>query len=402
MEGVHVSPRPALGIGEYGSMHTTNTDGTWTARARFRGLDGKVRQVSATGTTRTKAESALRAKLAVRKQGSSELNSETLIRDLAEQWYQQRRHDGLKYRTLDGIRVSLDRHIIPKLGGLRIREATTARLDAFIQAVVAGNGPGPGRKARSNLSGMFKLAIRYDAAAANPALGTLRPKVARGVVHAMDLQDFLRFRAHAELAVRPESHQSRIERSGGDPRRRGGLNKSHTIVDIIDFLIGTGCRSSEVLGVCWDDVHLDDAVPWVRIHRQVQRQRGVGLVLVPTKEDDVRLLALPAFTVAMLRRRQESEPANKWGAVFTNIRGNLVDSVNMRTVWHSIFDGTEWDWVTPKTLRKTVATIVAAEQGSELAAKQLGHASDAVTKLHYIEASRTPLDQRLSLEGFGV
>lgn len=397
-----MSPRPSLGIGQYGRMKTTKTDGVWTARVRFRDLDGAVRQVSATGTTASKAESALRDRLAVRKQGSTELNSETLVQDLAEQWFIQRQRDGLKYRTLEGIRASLDQHIIPALGNLRIREATTSRLDMFIQALAVSNGPGTGRKARSNLSGMFKLAIRYDAATANPALGTLHPKVSLGEVHAMTLPDFLRFRAHAEQAVQPETAQSRIERSGGDPRRRGGLNRSHTIVDVIDFLIGTGCRAAEVLGVCWEDVHLDDPVPWVRIHRQVQRQKGKGLTLVPTKEDDVRMLALPGFAANMLRRRLAGEPPNEWGVVFTNVRGNLIDPVNMRRVWHSIFDGTEWEWVTPKTLRKTVATIVAAEQGSELAAKQLGHASDTVTKMHYIEQSRKPLDQRLSLDGFGA
>lgn len=397
-----MSPRPQLGIGEYGSLHSTEKDGVWTARARFRGVDGVVRQVSATGPTRPKAEAAFRKRIKTQKAGSVELNSESSIRDLAETWYAQRQQENLKYLTLYAIRAALDNHIIPSIGGLRVREATTARLDRLIQSIVTTNGPGPARKTRSALSGMFALAIRYDAVTANPALGTLLPRLGKSEVHAMTLTGFLQFRNHAVEAVRPLTLEQRLERAGGDVRRMGGLDRSGLIVDVIDFLIGTGVRASEVLGVCWDDVHLDDDVPWVMIRRQVQRQRGVGLVLVSTKEEDERRLALPRFAAEMLARRKEEEPPNEWGAVFTNIRGNLVDQVCFRRVWHAVFDGSEWEWVTQKTLRKTVATIIAAEQGSKLAAKQLGHASDAVTLKHYIEPSHTPVDQRLTLDLFGA
>ena len=37
-------------------------------------------------------------------------------------------------------------------------------------------------------------------------------------------------------------------------------------------------------------------------------------------------------------------------------------------------------------MRRNLATIIAAESGSEAAAGQLGHASDAVTKKYYIKA----------------
>jgi integrase len=74
----------------------------------------------------------------------------------------------------------------------------------------------------------------------------------------------------------------------------------------------------------------------------------------------------------------------------------------MRSVWRDLFAGTDWAWVTQKTLRKTVATLINLELGSELAAKQLGHASDAITRKHYIEPSKVPHDQRSALDMFSA
>ena len=139
----------------------------------------------------------------------------------------------------------------------------------------------------------------------------------------------------------------------------------------------------------------------MRIRQQVIREKERGLVLAPTKERDERNLALPGFAVEMLRRRAEL-PDNEHGVVFVNVRNNLMDPSNMRTVWRGLFKGSEYEWVTQKTLRKTVATLIDLELGSEIAAKQLGHASDTMTKRHYIAPSQVPQDQRAVVVSFGT
>ncbi|MFD0362831.1 hypothetical protein ACFQZZ_15410 [Nocardia sp. GCM10030253] len=47
--------------------------------------------------------------------------------------------------------------------------------------------------------------------------------------------------------------------------------------------------------------------------------------------------------------------------------------------------GEKFAWVTPKTFRKTVASLIADQYGPQAAARQLGHANDSVTKRHYID-----------------
>jgi integrase len=384
-----------------------------TARCRFRGLDGVTRQISATGvgSGRTEklvtqsgeraAKANLLAKMGELKQGTEDLNSESRISHLAELWFTSKHSDGLKYRTIERARSVLDNHVIPSIGGLRLREASTAKLDIYIRKVAAKSGPATAVIVRSVLSGMFSEAQRYDAVVTNPVTATRVPKRAKSEIRAMSYGEFMAMRAHAEGKLKPLTRQERLDRANGDSRRMGGANRAQTPLDVIDFLIATGARASEVLGLCWEDVHLDGDVPFVRIHQQVIREKERGLVLAPTKERDIRLLALPGFAVEMLRRRQEL-PGNEWGAVFTNVRNNLFDPSNVRKVWRGLFAGSEWDWVSQKTLRKTVATVIDLELGSEVAAKQLGHTSDAMTKRHYIAPSKLPQDQRLALEKFGA
>lgn len=378
-----------------------------TARCRFRGLDGVTRQVSASGAGKTasaakRAASAnLQARMQGMKRGTEDLNSESRIGDLAELWFTGKHSEGLKYRTIERARSVLDNHVLPSLGGLRIREASTAKLDIYIRDVAAKNGPATAVIVRSVLSGMFSEAQRYDAVVTNPITATRVPKRVKSEIRAMSLDEFLGMRKHAEERLKPLTRDERLARAMGNRSRMGGANRAQTPLDVIDFLIGTGARASEVLGLCWEDVHLDGDVPFVKIHQQVIREKERGLVLAPTKERDVRRLALPGFAVEMLTRRQ-SLPGNEWGAVFANVRNNLIDPSNMRTVWRSLFKGSDWEWVTQKTLRKTVATLIDLELGSEIAAKQLGHASDAMTRLYYIEPSKLPQDQRSALDKFGA
>jgi len=408
-----VSPRPQLGVGKSGAVSFAHSLPVVTARCRFRGLDGVTRQVSAqgTGVGRTEkavvlsgekaARAALEAKLETMAQGSDELNSETRLSTLAELWYTSKLGEGLKYRTLERSRSVLDTHVIPGVGGLRIREASTAKLEVYVRKIAAERGAATAVIVRSVLSGMFSEAQRFDAVVVNPIAATRVPKRTKGEIRAMSFSEFEGMRAHAVEALKPLTKDERLARANGDVRRMGGANRAQTPLDVIDFLIATGARASEVLGLCWGDVHLDGDVPFVRIHQQVIREKERGLVLAPTKERDIRLLALPGFAVDMLSRRAML-PTNQDGAVFTNVRGNLIDPSNMRSVWRRLFKGTEWEWVTQKTLRKTVATVIDMELGSELAAKQLGHTSDKMTRAHYIAPSKLPQDQRSALEQFGT
>jgi integrase len=220
----------------------------------------------------------------------------------------------------------------------------------------------------------------------------------RKQIRVLTVDELWVMRSHAVEALRPLTFEERLERAGGDKRRMGGKDRGRDPLDVMDFLLSTGCRAGEVPGLEWADVHLDDDAPWVEIRQQVVRVPGQGLELTPTKEHDVRRLRLPGFAVDMLTRRLEDATGPM---VFPSERGGLKAPRNIATAWKNTFRGSDWEWVTQKTLRKTVATLVDAEHGSQLASRQLGHASDGVTRRHYIAQSLVPIDAGQALEAYG-
>jgi len=102
----------------------------------------------------------------------------------------------------------------------------------------------------------------------------------------------------------------------------------------------------------------------------------------------------------MLRRRcAESEP-NALDAVFVTRNGTWHQVVNIERRWRAIRKDTGFDWVTPHTLRKTVATLVSEQVGSEEASRQLGHSSSQITLEHYIARPSVAADHTELLQAF--
>lgn len=394
--------RPQLPIGQYGDI-TVNpwTDGRYQAICKFRDFDGITRRVTAIGKSKSAASQALKTKLDERKQlGTGEITPETKLKVLAEEWYADKLTEGLAYRTTERHRQALDSYILPALGELRLREATTGRLDRFIRVIGKNIGAPTANIVKGILSGIMGMAARYDAVPSNPVTDVHVHKIEKAPIRALSLPEFKAMRLHAEQQLAPRTAEQRLAKTG-DTRRMGGRDRSGVLLDIIDALIGTGVRPGEVLAIRATRLDLTANVPSVRIDSTVIRVKGQGLIIQEhTKANDVRHLGLPQFAVDLFTRILQDRQPNEWDVVFTSAAGTLMDPRNLRNAWAKTFAKSEFEWVTAKTLRKSVATIIDAEHGSEKAAKQLGHTSDNMTKKHYIEPSRLAIDQRQTLAQF--
>jgi hypothetical protein len=95
---------------------------------------GRPRLVSATGTTRAAAERALQQVPATRTAPTGDLiTADTRLAKLADLWLTFLRAEGrIEQTTVNEYERVLRRVVLPQLGGIRIREATTGRLERFI------------------------------------------------------------------------------------------------------------------------------------------------------------------------------------------------------------------------------------------------------------------------------
>ena len=79
-------PRPPTAVGTYGTIRVNGEPGHYVARAWFRDLDGKARQVERSGPTKTKAKDALKLALRDRARTATGINGDTRIREIAPEW----------------------------------------------------------------------------------------------------------------------------------------------------------------------------------------------------------------------------------------------------------------------------------------------------------------------------
>mgnify|MGYP001792803363 CR=1 FL=1 len=104
--------------------------------------------------------------------GVGQYSARTTLREVAEQWHRefvQLVEAGRRSPTTAAqYRRSLDRQILPGLGGLRLSEIKTARVDHFLRLMNSERGPASAKLCRAVLSGVCGFAVRRDAMRFNP------------------------------------------------------------------------------------------------------------------------------------------------------------------------------------------------------------------------------------------
>lgn len=358
--------RPPLPLGTWGTISTQQvTPGVHRARARYRDYDGHTRQVEARGKTAAAARRELQARMAnrVTPRGSG-LSLDSRMQDLTDQYFADARVAGQpSERSLEKYEATWRVHLAPVVGQLRIREATPSLLNAVI-AKIHENRPGTSPLALSLLRQIMAVAVRLDVVVANPADGVSPPKGReKKKIRALTLDEL------AELRSNIAAWQSA---SKGRP---------DYLLDLVDVMLGTGVRISDLCALKWSNVDFESGRLILDAH--IVRENGTWIVAEGSKSSKGhRELVLPRFALQTLLARRASV-TGEW--VFPNSRGTGYAFPKTVTRQWAEARGEKFAWAGTHALRKTVATVTAAQADAESAARQLGHANSSVTRRHYIQ-----------------
>lgn len=368
--------RIPIPVGAWGNISVSGKRRNYRAAARFRQANGKTITRSRYGSTKEAARNALLEHLTeLREQAiAGEISSSTTVGSFAKDWLQRwEEADGHPPATIATYTAAV-KWIREELGMLRLVECTTGKLESGVKRIAEGHGETTAKQARTVLRHIFADAVRLDALATNPALGVSPIKPKAGEVRAMARNEVVALR---NAARRWEATPHKSFR----PYRRD-------ILDSIDVMLGTGVRTGELLGIRWQDIDLDADVPTVSVMGTVTAKKGHGVVWkpAPKSETSKRTLYLPSIAVEALRRQfadREFRPESE--AVFASEVGTWRNPSSYRVHFRQVRQMAGLDWVTPKSIRKTVATTIYGADGLDNASKQLGHSEVGVTAKHYVQ-----------------
>ncbi len=353
--------RPPLPLGTWGKVWRIQSGPkSWRAATNYRDYDGVTRQIERSGATGAKAERRLLEHLTSRARvaGHGEVTRETRLRDVAEMWFAEFRAQGKASSTVDAYDDALRLHVLPGLGSLLVREVTVGVVDRFLGAVRDKKGPSAAKHSKTVLSGAMRLAARHDAIQVNPVRDAASISVEHKPARALSLEQVRELRAGL---------------------RRDERALERDIPVLVDFMLGTGLRIGETLGVTWDALDLEEGA--VEVRATVIRRKGAGLVLQPRPKSTsgYRRLWLPTWLLELLKDREAID--NDWQVVFPSQRGKLRDRSNTNTDLREALDPLGFGWITSHTFRKTAATVLKKAGMDDIdIANQLGHKRISMTQ----------------------
>lgn len=328
------------------------------------------KQKSVSATTEKECRQKLKDIFAKITTGTYVTPNKLSVQDWAAQWLEGK--EGIKVGTRADYQRHIDNYIGPELGKIHLCDLRPIHCQEFVRVI---GRKGLSAKSVGNIIGtlhsMLDSAVRLELISSNPADKLEKPKVQKKAVKVLEKDaqaDFLR----------------EIENSKYKNIHMLGMH--------------TGARISELLGLRWSRVNMDDCV--ITIDAQLSRQRkGVSArAIASTKTDNIRTIVVPDFVVAMLRevKRSQAEARMKagpmWcndeGLVFTREDGSPMPHTTIANDFKRIAEKIGRPELSFHALRHTYATDeISSGTDPKTVADTLGHSTVAMTMDVYAAAS---------------
>jgi integrase len=370
--------RPRIDIGTYGTITTRRTGEQTIAETRVRDADGRVRQVRVSRETAPQARRELKKRL-LRRPGfghAGDLRPDAPFTTLVNRWDADLETKELADGTKDHYRDQVRLYILPAFEHFTLAELTTGRVEALLNAQEV-DSPSRARKTRTVLNLLFGYALRHDAINRNPVQGTSRLRAVKNKPKALTLEQVSK--------IREAAANWRTDPGLPGPKPDGQVR------DIIEILLGTAMRPGEVLALRPCDITdgptgMIAAVTGTVVQR---KKKGTFRQERPKTDASNRVVPVPEFAAAVIRRRMRDVPAER--TIFAARNGGPLVPPNVRRTFREFLvdAGLADSGISLRWYRRTGATVIARGMDSDAAAAFLGHTSTSITEGFYIEVDPT-------------
>lgn len=383
--GLVVDGKKASGAKRYRKATDGETPVIYRATCRYRGSNGYTKQAEASGPTASQAKAKLRARVATLTKGTLS-SSRVSVEYAAQQWaakFSGKIQAGeLTQQTWDQYEDAVNRLIIPHLGGVRMNELTTGVVTNALDEM-SRSAPSSARIARVVLKHVTKFAMQQDWISVDPMQGTDTYRTKKPAIKVLTVDELKKVRQAVKAW------------QGGN---RYGPSRGPVTLDVLDLMLGTGCRPGEALALRWEDVDMGQpeqmtssgevipAIPATITIAGTIVQPAKGKVHRqdwPKSESGYRTVPIGATVQAMLLRRAGELYEGDGTLVFPARGGRIMSPNNFRRGLREALKQGNVEGFYPYLLRKKNATTVADAVSLEAAAANLGHSDVKVTRAHY-------------------
>ncbi|CAN5737541.1 site-specific integrase [soil metagenome] len=309
----------------------------------------------------TRLETEWKAEVA---RGQTLVHKKMTVGELLDDWYAVKEASGkVRPENMSNIEIIARVHLKPALGHIPIQRLTVEDIERFYNRLEAqGKSASLIRKCHTQLNAALKMAKRRKRIPDNPCDYVDTPKMTTRPASVWTPEDVDRFLAVAE---------------------QDGMNPYWQLA------IDTGARTSELLGLTWQDANLNKGT--ITIGRQVVRLlKGTPIIKHEAKTTaghrTIRLTrdsveALRAYRTKWLERKLK---ADAWPVdgdlVFCTASGKPVNPQHARRSFNRLIAESGVKKITPHGMRKTaITTLIASGIGPKGVAARVGHADVSTT-----------------------
>lgn len=371
----------------WGNIRVTYlADGRVRLNGSHRGRDGDWRRFQAIGRTELVARRELARKadaaVPIRVEAAPDLpnvpSKGSTLRELAEFWVAITRAEGeLAPQSIDTYANTVRLIIVPQLGHLILDELSVGAVAIELLNIRRKRSDSDAVKARSTLSLIFQLGLRYQLVTTNFATATKAIKMSAKPIVALSDGD-------------PQIFLDSM-RAWTDATPARGPRRSRLLLNVMTVLLGTGVRIGEVLAIRPADIDFASHRVLIQATASYAKSTGLRRQEHPKHKRQTRWVPLPEVAeAALLDAINPDLPTTT--TVFHSRAGGLLWPNNVRRTLRTFIEESQvmtllgsvrGEKVTPHTLRKTVGTHVARTMGAEAARDLLGHSFVATTEQYY-------------------
>jgi len=220
----------------------------------------------------------------------------------AENWLTHVEREGRERSTVAQYGQHARRHIIPRIGELKLAHLTTVRVSAFRDDLLADLSRPLAKKVLTSLKSILREAQRR---------GNVAQNVAEGVSVGLDKRTKRKLRAGVDIPS-PNEVKRLIEATSGKWR------------PLVVTAVFAGLRASELRGLRWEDIDFGRRELHVR-----QRADRYNVIGKPKSESGERTIPLGPFVANTLREWKLACPKGEGGLVFPTGKGQIEHHANM-------------------------------------------------------------------------